>query len=149
MPSRRNKYKHHINRIILTRRKVITDLFRASASVVLLMLVWLAGYQHLSAQPGSANWVLETDSAAWRPRDSQGELVFDGKIWLFGGWFSSDEAPPRDVWNSSDGKNWQLVEPAAPWIHSDLPMTIAFRDRMWVMGGWYNGRLPGHSAGNQ
>ncbi|WP_299467434.1 GDSL-type esterase/lipase family protein, partial [uncultured Gimesia sp.] len=25
----------------------------------------------------------------------------------------------------------------------------AFKDKMWLMGGWYNGRLEGHSAGNQ
>ncbi|HAW29647.1 MAG TPA: galactose oxidase, partial [Planctomycetaceae bacterium] len=45
-------------------------------------------------------------------------------------------APPRDVWNSADGKNWKLVTKEAPWIHSDLPMTVVFKDKMWLMGGW-------------
>ncbi len=117
--------------------------------LVLLVAVCLTGCGTVLAQFGSVNWLQETDSAAWRPRDSQGELVFNNQLWIFGGWFSSDEAPPRDVWNSSDGKDWQLIDTAAPWIHSDLPMTIAFQDKMWLMGGWYNGRLPGHSAGNQ
>ncbi|QDT79691.1 Kelch motif protein [Gimesia maris] len=95
------------------------------------------------------NWNKVTPDAGWRPRDSQGEVVFDDKLWIFGGWFNSLSAPPRDVWNSADGKTWTLVEKSAPWIHSDLPMSITFKNKMWMMGGWYNGRLDGHSASNQ
>jgi N-acetylneuraminic acid mutarotase len=90
-----------------------------------------------------------TDRAAWQPRDSCGELVFKNKLWLLGGWFDSFQAPPRDVWNSPDGKDWQLATAQAPWKHSDLPMTVVFEDRMWFLGGWYNGRLPGHEASNE
>ena len=38
------------------------------------------------------NWVRVADAAGWQPRDSQGELVFDNKLWIFGGWFNSYEA---------------------------------------------------------
>jgi hypothetical protein len=92
------------------------------------------------------NWVKVSESAAWQPRDSCGELVFNDQLWLLGGWFDSFQAPPRDVWSSPDGKTWRLVTDLAPWKHSDLAMTLAFRDRMWFLGGWYNGRLPGHEA---
>jgi hypothetical protein len=95
------------------------------------------------------DWVKVTDAAGWQPRDSQGEVVFKDRLWIFGGWFDSFHAPPRDVWSSPDGKTWTLVEKEAPWKHSDLPMTIAFQDKMWIMGGWYNGRLPGHSASHE
>lgn len=95
------------------------------------------------------NWVKVTDAAGWQPRDSQGELVLNDRLWILGGWFQSFEAPPRDVWSSPDGKTWELVTREAPWKHSDLSMSISFADRMWIMGGWYNGRLPGHSAGNE
>ncbi len=95
------------------------------------------------------DWVRVTDKAAWQPRDSQGEAVFGGKMWMFGGWFSSMEPAPRDVWCSANGKDWQCVLPEAPWKHSDLPMSMVFKDRMWMMGGWFNGRLPGHEAGNE
>ena len=94
------------------------------------------------------NWTLVTNDAGWQARDSQGEVVFDGQLWIFGGWFDSYAAPPRDVWSSSDGRSWKQVANQAPWLHSDLSMSLAFRDRMWLMGGWYNGRLPGHSASN-
>lgn len=102
------------------------------------------------AAPGAErvgpDWVKETPAAAWKARDSQGELVFNNRLWIFGGWYNSFEAPPRDVWSSADGRDWKLVTNSAPWLHSDLPMSIAFNKRMWMMGGWYNGRLPGHSA---
>ncbi|WP_236973647.1 Kelch repeat-containing protein [Membranihabitans maritimus] len=94
-------------------------------------------------------WELVKDSVAWLPRDSQGELVFKDHLWIFGGWHSSYEAPPRDVWKSKNGKRWKKVTDKAPWIHSDLPMVTTFRGKMWFMGGWYNGRLEGRSASNQ
>jgi hypothetical protein len=106
----------------------------------------------LISAPSFANdplhWVKATGDAGWKPRDSQGEVVYNDRMWIFGGWFDSYEAPPRDVWSSADGVNWTRVSEAAPWIHSDLSMSLTFHDRMWFMGGWYNGRLDGHSASN-
>ncbi len=95
------------------------------------------------------NWVKVTDRSEWQPRDSSGELVFQDKLWLLGGWFDSFAAPPRDVWSSDDGKSWTQVTAEAPWKFSDLPMTVTFQNRMWLMGGWYNGRLEGHGATNE
>jgi hypothetical protein len=95
------------------------------------------------------NWTKVTPAAEWQARDSQGELVFNDRLWIMGGWHDSFVAPPRDVWSSSDGQRWNLVTREAPWKHSDLPMTLVFKDKMWLMGGWYNGRLPGHSASNE
>lgn len=100
------------------------------------------------SQYGST-WTLVNPQAAWQPRDSQGELVYRGRMWIFGGWFDSQSAPPRDVWSSADGKEWVKVTDTAPWKHSDLPMTVVHNGRMWLMGGWYNGRLPGREASNE
>lgn len=94
-------------------------------------------------------WTKVVDRAQWRPRDSQGEVVYKDRIWILGGWFDSFESPPRDVWSSADGRSWTLATQSAPWRHSDLPMSIAYKDRMWMMGGWSDGRLPTHSASNQ
>jgi hypothetical protein len=100
------------------------------------------------AQGRNPDWVEETKNAGWQPRDSQGEAVYNDRLWIFGGWFNSYEAPPRDVWASKDGKDWKPVTSLAPWIHSDLPMSFVHAGKMWMMGGWYNGRLKGHSASN-
>jgi hypothetical protein len=115
--------------------------------LILLPLFWSSTTQTIEAQ--ETRWQKLQPNAPWQPRDSQGEFVFQGRMWILGGWFNSFEAPPRDVWSSDDGRQWSLVQRDAPWRHSDLPMSIAFKDRMWMMGGWYNGRLAGHSASNQ
>lgn len=97
-------------------------------------------------QVSGPDWVQVNPQAPWQARDSSGELVYRDQLWLFGGWFDSFMAPPRDVWSSPDGVTWKLVTKEAPWKYSDLPMSVTFNDRMWMLGGWYNGRLPGHGA---
>ena len=114
--------------------------------LAVFLLVFGAG---AFAQKAAPDWMRVTGDAGWTPRDSAGELVYQDKMWILGGWFQSFEAPPRDVWSSPDGKTWTCAVKAAPWLHSDLPMTLAFDGKMWMMGGWYNGRLPGYSASNQ
>ena len=111
------------------------------AVLLLLCVLPLKGYSPL------VNWELLTDTPGWESRDSAGEMVFNDHMWVMGGWFNSFDAPPRDVWKSSDGIEWTQVRRLAPWMHSDFPMTVVFNNRMWIMGGWFNGRLPGHSAG--
>lgn len=117
----------------------------ARLAVAVAASLLILGQATAWGQP-APDWVRVTEKAEWQPRDSSGELVFRDQLWLFGGWFDSFHAPPRDVWSSKDGKSWRKVTGEAPWKHSDLPMTLAFRDRMWFLGGWYNGRLPGHGA---
>ncbi len=95
------------------------------------------------------DWIRIIEKAEWRARDSSGELVFRDQMWILGGWFSSFEPCPRDVWSSRDGRNWTQLQREAPWKHSDLPMTLVFDDRMWLMGGWFNGLLPGCSASSE
>lgn len=120
-----------------------------SRFAILSVLASLVGMIPLPAQEKAPNWVKVTDKAGWQPRDSQGEVVFKDQLWIFGGWFQSFEAPPRDVWSSADGKTWKQVAKDAPWKHSDLPMTLVHNDKIWFMGGWFNGRLPGHSASSE
>ena len=95
------------------------------------------------------DWVKVTEHAAWAPRDSSGEVVHNGRMWLLGGWFDSNSLGPRDVWSSADGRNWTEVTHVAGWKHGDLPTTLVHNGKMWFMGGWYAGRLPEASASNQ
>ncbi|HJN15219.1 MAG TPA: neutral/alkaline non-lysosomal ceramidase N-terminal domain-containing protein, partial [Armatimonadota bacterium] len=50
----------------------------------------------------SPNWVQVAEHAEWAPRDSCGEVVLGGKMWLLGGWFNSNSIGPRDVWSSAN-----------------------------------------------
>lgn len=102
-----------------------------------------------SGRSKGLSWVRVTEHAPWKKRDSSGEVVLNGKMWLLGGWFSSYGPFPNDVWSSADGVHWTLVSPAAGWVHADLPTTVVHDGKMWIMGGWANGRLAGASASNQ
>jgi hypothetical protein len=99
--------------------------------------------------PASPDWVQVAAKSPWSPRDSCGELVHGRRMWLLGGWTTSYEDGPRDVWSSADGVAWKRVAEAAPWKHGDLPMSLSFGGRMWLMGGWHGGRLKHASASNQ
>lgn len=117
--------------------------------VALLLLTSLSALGVLATDPAKPpDWVKVTDKAGWQARDSQGEVVFNDRLWIMGGWYDSFSSPPRDVWSTADGKSWELVQQTAAWKHSDLPMTTVFDGKMWLMGGWYNGRLKDHSASN-
>src|ERR1700730_12200612 len=90
------------------------------------LLFFVVGNAAGFGQQTAPNWDRVTDAAGWQPRDPQGEVVYKDRLWIFGGWFNSYEAPPRDVWSSPDGNTWNLVTKAAPWLPSDLPMSITF-----------------------
>ncbi|MSS70239.1 MAG: hypothetical protein EXS64_01995 [Candidatus Latescibacteria bacterium] len=78
------------------------------------------------------NWVKVTDKAPWIPRDSAGELVFNGRMWLFGGY-----TPPlvNDVWSSADGVNWRREGEIPDESGVNIPVVFAYDGRMWVTGG--------------
>ena len=69
------------------------------------MISFLFALMLSMCQP-APDWELVTRNAGWQPRDSQGEVVFNNRMWIMGGWFDSFSAPPRDVWSSPDGKSW-------------------------------------------
>ena len=93
-----------------------------------------------AAQERKLDWVKETEKAAWQPRDSQGEIVYKGQMWILGGWDTPKTPNFLDVWKSKDGREWIRTVETAPWIQSDLPVSLPFRNKMWIMGGR---KLPG------
>ena len=107
----------------------------------LILFVFISVLQNslpLSAQNIGPNWIKVTPNAEWRARDSSGELVYNDRIWIFGGWFDSFQSPPRDVWSSSDGKTWTQVTEHAEWSPRLWFSSVTYRNRMWVLGGWSN-----------
>jgi len=79
------------------------------------------------------DWMLVTSETSWMPRDSAGEMVYDGEMWIMGGF-----APHRinDVWHSADGINWIEATSAAAWEPRNLPGSIVYDNKMWIMGGF-------------
>ncbi len=74
-------------------------------------------------------WSRETDKAEWSERIGPGGLVFDDKIWIFGG------RELNDVWYSSDGKRWQAAFAQAPWSTRSANYSVVFDNKLWLYSG--------------
>jgi len=86
------------------------------------------------------HWTCVTDQAAFAGRDGAGALVFQGKLWLLGGWNPGDKAHfPKicnsEVWSSTDGATWTLENHQAPWEGRHTAGCVVHRGRMWIVGG--------------
>jgi hypothetical protein len=94
--------------------------------------------------PVLLDWEQTTSSTIWSKRDAHTALVFQDKIWLFGGIEGKDNFDGRywklihknDVWNSEDGKNWQLIQQSADWEPRRSLTAINFNNKIWLLGGW-------------
>ena len=77
------------------------------------------------------NWVRVKDANPWVPRDSMGELVFNNRMWIFGGY---TPGLVNDVWSSADGVEWTKNGeiPCAAGIN--VPVNFVFGGKMWVSG---------------
>ena len=74
-------------------------------------------------------WVNVAEACPWLPRDSAGELVFKGRMWLFGGYTPEII---NDVWCSADGTHWTQVGTIPNTSGVNIPVNFVHDDRMWV-----------------
>ena len=86
------------------------------------------------------HWTCITGNAAFAGRDGAGALVFNGKMWLLGGWNPGDKLHfPKicnsEVWSSTDGLTWTLENPQAPWEGRHTAGYVLHRGKMWIVGG--------------
>jgi len=121
------------------------------------VLINAAGAQDAGVAKGTSSdklhdwvWKQVTDAAAWSPRDGAGALVFQGRMWLLGGWHPGDKVHfPRicnnEVWSSKDGAAWTLAKPntfldhgfdtASDWEGRHTAGYVVYKDKMWIIGG--------------
>ncbi|NUQ63409.1 MAG: hypothetical protein HUU20_13100 [Pirellulales bacterium] len=103
--------------------------------------------------PANYRWVCVTPKAPFAPRDGAGAVVFQGKMWLLGGWNPGDKTHfPRicnnEVWSSANGASWTLekpntfldanFDPTADWEGRHTAGYVVYRDKMWIVGGDVN-----------
>ncbi|OGV36376.1 MAG: hypothetical protein A2020_02560 [Lentisphaerae bacterium GWF2_45_14] len=74
-------------------------------------------------------WNKIAERSAWIPRDSAGELTFNGQMWLFGGWTPQLTS---DVWHSSDGITWEQATPIPSKSGIDIPIVFVFNNKIHV-----------------
>jgi hypothetical protein len=76
---------------------------------------------------------LATVAAGWSARWGHTSVVFDGKMWVIGGY---DGAYKNDVWYSSDGVTWTEATDNAGWDNRYCHTSVVFDGKMWVIGGY-------------
>ncbi len=95
-------------------------------------------------------WENVTRTAAFAPRDGAGALIFEGQMWLLGGWNPRDKVNSpstcnNEVWRSTDGAVWHLVKPNTfgkpgfdpnrDWEGRHTAGYVVYRNKMWIVGG--------------
>ncbi len=74
-------------------------------------------------------WEKVAAESPWVPRDSAGELVFHGRLWMLGGYIPEIT---NDVWSSADGLVWTREGEIPTRRGIDIPIAFVFGDKMWV-----------------
>lgn len=78
------------------------------------------------------HWTLLTDRPEWSARVWHSTLVFNGQLWIIGGY---DGQYRNDVWRSADGIRWEQVTSQAPWRGRCMHASVVFDGKMWILGG--------------
>lgn len=88
------------------------------------------------------DWTLITNEAAWKKRYDYGALVYDNKIWVFGGRDTSSNhnaAAKNDVWFSDNGITWNKQTEHALWTVRSGVTSIVFKNKLWIFSGKHTG----------
>ena len=71
-------------------------------------------------------------------REGYATLVYDGKLWVMGGYVGKSTNGVNDIWYSQDGVQWTRQAEHAPWTPRD-PIAIVYQDRLLVYAGKFTG----------
>ena len=88
------------------------------------------------------HWSQLVSEAEWKPRFANGALVFDNKLWLFGGYDTTanhNTGAKNDVWYSEDGIQWHQQTQHAPWTVRSGGTSVVFKNKLWL----FSGKQPG------
>jgi Kelch motif len=89
-----------------------------------------------TAKTDGSGWEQVTAAAAWPARSKFGCIVYQGKIFVIGGWNGSN-AGYNDIWSSTNGKDWTQVAATAPWGPRWAFGLGEYKGRLWIFGGQY------------
>ena len=85
------------------------------------------------SSPDGIHWTEVTAAAQWPARYNHAVAVFNGKMWVMGGWSALTS---NDVWSSVDGATWTQVTPSGSiWTARHGAGAAVHDGKMWVMGG--------------
>ncbi len=95
------------------------------------------------ASTDGRTWDLMTDSASWNGRRGHAATVFDGYIYIAGGFAVDEQTKERgyrnDVYRSSDGITWDLISESNLWEPRKGHALVVSDGVMYLFGGMNNG----------
>jgi hypothetical protein len=123
--------------------RIIIALFLVVVSVSLSGCLNSGGAETQSGDSGvtvaGRNWTMATANAEFGPRNQYSAVVFDGKMWVIGG-FDNEAGFRNDIWSSPDGRQWTQVNASVGFLNDRLGQSaVAFKDKIWIIGG-YDGK---------
>lgn len=74
-------------------------------------------------------WKCLAETAPFAPRDSAGQIVFNNRMWIIGGYLPHLVS---DVWASDDGTKWSHVGDVPDEAGVNIPVTFNYAGRMWT-----------------
>lgn len=92
---------------------------------------------------GRFQWEEITSHASWEKRIDHAAVVFNGKMWVIGGYNpgeNSGDTYYEDVWSSNDGEHWTLELEDAPFHgrrgHGLVVYNDGMEEAMYLIGGF-------------
>ena len=89
---------------------------------------------------GSLEAARITEAASWSPRWDHAAAVFNGYLWIFGGYDTTargeEDSYREDVWRSSDGEYWEQVTANAPWKGRRGHAVSVLNNALYLTGGF-------------
>jgi len=92
-------------------------------------------YNDVWSSSDGKTWTQATAKAGWSVRAYSQVVVFNNKMWLFGGDYNNGGTVYNDVWSSSDGATWTQVTAAASWPKRATHAAIVYDNKAWVIAG--------------
>ncbi len=77
-------------------------------------------------------WEQVTEEAAFSPRDTAEDCVYDGKMWLSNGYYHGNVLH-RDLYASTDGAEWELINEETP--YDGYSEFVTYKGKMWAVKG--------------
>ncbi|MBP8954290.1 MAG: hypothetical protein KBI47_17975 [Armatimonadetes bacterium] len=81
------------------------------------------------------NWECVVEKAPWPTRMWSISKVYDGYMWLIGGYRNAEAHNLGDVWYTADGKNWYELKSEPMWSPRHEATVYDFDGYLWVVAG--------------
>lgn len=89
---------------------------------------------------GELIWTQETGPAAFSPRYDHASVVYDGAMWIIGGYDptvrGTEDSYQEDLWRSVDGTSWELITDSSPLKGRRGHAAVLFGDKILIAGGF-------------